>query len=100
VMIPNVTAHDIRLRVRYSGESTTAEGWIELDGERRDFRAEADVSSRGATYTIGDERFWWDEVPWLDSWFEERWLEAAADAGYALENEIDFDDRLTSEREE
>ncbi len=101
-MVPDkaITAYDIRIHVRYSGESTTAEGWVELDERRVPFRAEADVSSRGTTYTIGDEQFWWDEVPWLDSWFEERWLEAAADAGYDLDNAIDFDARLRSEGEE
>jgi hypothetical protein len=95
-----ITAYDITLRVRYSGENTDAEGWIELDGERVPFRAEADVSSRGTTYTVGDESYWWSEVPEIDEWFEERWLEAAAEAGYDLENEIDFDARLTSESEE
>jgi hypothetical protein len=70
---------------------------------RRDFArltAEAGVSDRGTTYYLDGESHWWDEVPWLDSWLEERWLEAAADAGYDLDNEIDFDAHLTSEREE
>jgi hypothetical protein len=95
-----VTGYDVRIEVRYSGESTTAEGWIELDGKRYRFQAEADVSSRGTTYTVGDKQFWWDEVPWLDSWFEDLWLDAAAHAGYSLDNSIDFDGHLTSESEE
>jgi hypothetical protein len=95
-----ITAYDLKIEVRYSGESTYAEGWIELDGERYRFQAEADVSSRGTTYTVGDRQFWWDEVPWLDAWFEERWMDAAADAGYDLDDEIDFEARLTSKREE
>ncbi len=57
-MISAVTAYDVTLRVRYSGESTTAQGWIELEGERRDFQVEASASDRGTTYTIGEERFW------------------------------------------
>jgi hypothetical protein len=94
-----ITAYDVHLQVRYSGESTTAEGWIELDGERRDFRAEASATDRGTVYTIGDKQLWWAEVPWLDSWFEELWVEAAARMGYDLDNEIYFDAHMTSEQE-
>ena len=34
---------------------------------------------------------------WLDEWFEGLWLDAAADAGYGLHNEIDFDRSMRSE---
>lgn len=34
-MVPTVTAYDVIIRVRYSGESTTAKGWIQLEGECR-----------------------------------------------------------------
>jgi hypothetical protein len=99
-MTSAVTAYDVTLRVRYSGESTTAQGWIELDGERRGFRVEASATDRGATYTIGDEHFWWSEVPWLDSWFEEVWMAAASQVGYELDDAINFDAHMTSEQEE
>lgn len=102
-MFPTINAYDVTLRVRYSGESTTAEGWIELDGERRDFWVEASSTDRGATYTIGDERLWWSEVPWLDFWFEELWVAAASRVGYEpdeLYDAIDFDAHMTSEQEE
>jgi hypothetical protein len=56
-MISSVTAYDVTLRVRYSGESTTAQGWIELEEERRDFQVQASASDRGTTYTIDDEQF-------------------------------------------
>jgi hypothetical protein len=99
-MTPAVTAYDVTLRVRYSGESTTAQGLIELDGERRGFQVEASATDRGATYTIGDEHFWWSEVPWLDSWFEEVWMAAASQVGYELDDAIDFDAHMKSEQEE
>jgi hypothetical protein len=98
-MVPTVTAYDVTLRVRYSGESTTARGWIELDGERRDFQVGTSTSDRGTTYTIDDEQFWWSEVPWLDSWFEEVWMTAASQAGYDLDGAIDFDAHMTSVQE-
>jgi hypothetical protein len=95
-----VTAYNVTIRVRYSGESTTAQGWIELDGVRRGFRVEASATDRGATYTIGDEQLWWSEVPWLDSWFEEVWMAAASQVGYEFDDAIDFDAHMTSEAEE
>jgi hypothetical protein len=97
-MAPTVTAYDVTIRVRYSGESTTAKGWIELDRERRDFWAEASATDRGATYTIGDEQFWWSEVPWLDCWFEELWMGAASQVGYKLDDAIDFDAHMSSDQ--
>jgi len=99
-MTPTVTAYDVTMRVRYSGESTTAEGWIELDGERSDFQVEASATDRGATYTIGEGQFWWSEVPWLDSWFEEVWMAAASRVGYELDDPLDFDAQMRSEQEE
>ena len=59
---PKITAYDIHIEVSYSGENTYAEGWIELDGECSDFRAEADVSNRGTTIpsersNLGGTRF-------------------------------------------
>jgi hypothetical protein len=99
-MTPAVTAYDVTIRVRYSGESTTAQGWIELDGERRGFRVEASAIDRGTSYTIGDEQFWWSEVPWLDSWIEEVWMAAASQVGYELDDAINFDAHMTSEQEE
>ena len=99
-MTSAVTAYDVTLRVRYSGESTTAQGWIELDGERRGFQVEASATDRGTTYTIGDEHFWWSEVPWLDSWFEEVWIAAASQVGYELDDAINLDAHMTSEQEE
>jgi hypothetical protein len=94
-----ITAYDIRIEVRKSGENTFAEGRVELDGERMHFRAEADVSSRGTTYTIGGEQYWFDEVPQIDEWFESLWMDAAADAGYSLDNEVDFEAHMTWEME-
>jgi len=85
-----ITAYDMQIEVRHAGENTFAEGSIELDGKRYEFRAEADVSSRGTTYTIGYQQYWFDEVPEVDEWFEAIWLDAAADAGYSLDNEVDF----------
>jgi hypothetical protein len=102
-MTPTVTAYDVTIRVRYSGESTTAEGWIELDGERHDFQVEASASDRGTTYTIGDEQVWWSEVPWLDTWFEELWMAAASQVGYEIDDSVDFvdfDAHMRSELEE
>ncbi len=92
----NITAYDVRLSVRYSGEDTAAEGWIELDGTRHAFRVEASASDRGATYILDGESHWWNEVEWLDDWFEDLWMRAAADAGYDFDNDIDFDARMTS----
>jgi hypothetical protein len=98
-MISAVTAYDVTIRVRYSGESTTAQGWIELEGERRDFQVEVSATDRGATYTVGDEQFWWSEVPWLDSWFEELWMAAASHAEYEIDDPVDFDVHASSEQE-
>jgi hypothetical protein len=98
-MAPTVTAYDVIIRVRYSGESTTAKGWIQLEGECHDFCAGASATDRGATYTIGEEQFWWSEVPWLDSWFEELWMAAASQVGYELDDPVDFDVHMSSEQE-
>ena len=97
---PNITAYDLRIEVRYSGEVTTACGWVEIDGERHELRVEADVSSRGATYYLDGKSHWWSTVEWLDRWFEDLWQEAAAGAGYDLDNEIDFDAHLMNEMED
>ena len=99
-MAPNIGAYDVKLSVRDAGEVTTAQGWVEINDKRHHLRVEADVSSRGATYFIDGEPHWWSEVEWLNSWFEDRWQDAAADAGYDLDNEIDFDAHMTNETEE
>src|SRR5215211_4191678 len=92
-----ISGYHIRIEVRNSGENTFAEGSIELDGKRYEFQAEADVSSRGTTYTIGYQQYWFDEVPEVDEWFEGLWMDAAAEAGYSLDNEVDFDVHMTNE---
>ncbi len=94
-----ITAYDLHIEVRYSGESTYAEGWIELDGERHHLVVAASSTDRGATYVLDGETYWWSEVEWLDAWFEDLWIQAAADAGYDLDNEIDFDAHITSVNE-
>ena len=99
-MAPNITAYDITIQVRDAGEKTSAQGWVEIDGARHDFRAEASATDRGATYFLDGEPHWWSEVEWLDSWFEDRWQEAAANAGYDLDNEVDFDAHMTSKEEQ
>ena len=97
--VPNITAYEITIQVRNAGERTTACGWVEIDGERHKLRVEADVTSRGATYFLDGEPHWWSEVEWLDSWFEDLWQEAAANAGYDLDNEVDFDAHMTSKED-
>lgn len=97
---PTITAYDLRIEVRDAGERTTAEGWVEIDGKRHNLRVEASATDRGATYYLGGEPRWWSEVEWLDWWFEDLWQEAAAGAGYDLDNEIDFDAHLTNEMED
>ena len=66
-------------------------------GERHDLVVASSSSDRGATYILDGETHWWSEIRWLDEWFEEVWMDAAADAGYGMENEIDFDRRMSSE---
>ncbi len=98
-MAPNITGYDITLQVRDAGERTTASGWVEIDGERHHLRVEASATDRGATYYLDGEPRWWSEVEWLDRWFEGLWQEAAEEAGYDLDNEIDFDARMRSKEE-
>ena len=95
-MAPNLTACDITIQVRDAGEKTTACGWVEIDGKRHNLRVEASATDRGATYFLDGEPRWWNEVPEIDEWFEDLWQEAAADAGYDLDNEVDFDARMRS----
>ncbi len=92
-MVPAVTAYDVQLEVRNAGESTYAEGWVVFGGERHHLVVAASSSVRGATYILDGETHWWSEIRWLDEWYEELWMDAAADAGYSLVNEIDFDGR-------
>ena len=96
-----ITGYDVRIEVRNLGENTYAEGTIELDGEPTRFRAEADVSSRGTTYFLNGEPYWWSEIEWLDCWFEELWQDTASDHwNEELGEPEDFMERVTSEREE
>ena len=77
-MTADITAYDITIRVRDAGEKTFAEGTVRLDGEWVPFRAEAGATDRATLYTLGERRFWWNEAPEIDEWFEDRWQEAAA----------------------
>lgn len=92
-----ITAYDLHIEVRHAGESTYAEGWVVFSDERHHLVVAASSSDRGATYILDGETHWWSEIRWLDEWFEELWMDAAADAGYGLNNEIDFDAHMRSE---
>jgi hypothetical protein len=59
-----------------------------------------DLDHDGKHYVIvllDGEMHWWSEIRWLDEWFEGLWMDAAAEAGYRLDNEIDFDAHMRSE---
>ena len=100
-MDPNITGYNITIQVRDAGERTTAYGWIEIDGKRHDFRAEASATNRGATYYLDGEPHWWNEVQWLDEWFEDLWQEAAAKHWHVEIGEPeDFTEHMTNEMEE
>jgi hypothetical protein len=92
-----ITAYDLHIEVRHAGESTYAEGWVEFDGERHHLVVASSSSDRGTTYILDGETHWWSEIRWLDEWFEGLWMDAAAEAGYRLDNEIDFDRSMRSE---
>jgi hypothetical protein len=93
-----ITAYDLHIEVRYAGESTYAEGWVVFGGERHHLVVAASSSDRGATYVLDGETHWWSEIRWLDQWFEGLWMDAAAEARYSLDNEIDFDAHMRSEK--
>jgi hypothetical protein len=92
-----ITAYDVQIEVRHAGESTYAEGWVIFGGERHHLVVAASSSDRGTTYILDGETHWWSEIRWLDEWFEGLWMDAAAGAGYGLDNEIDFDVHRRSE---
>jgi hypothetical protein len=92
-----ITAYDVQIEVRHAGESTYAEGWVVFGGERHHLVVAASSSDRGTTYILDGETHWWSKIRWLDEWFEELWMDAAAEAGYRLDNEIDFDAHMRSE---
>jgi len=92
-----ITAYDIQIEIRHAGESTYAEGWVVFGGERYHLVVAASSSDRGTTYILDGESLWWSEIQWLDEWFEELWIDAAADAGYGFDNESDFDAHMRSE---
>ena len=92
-----ITAYDLHIEVRHAGESTYAEGWVVFGGERHHLVVASSSSDRGTTYILDGESHWWSEIRWLDEWFEELWMEAAANAEYSLDNEIDFDAHMRSE---
>jgi hypothetical protein len=94
---PRITAYDVQIEVRHAGESTYAEGWVVFGGERHHLIAAASSSERGATYILDGETHWWSEIRWLDEWFEELWMEAAAGAEYSHDTEIDFEAHMRSE---
>jgi hypothetical protein len=87
-----ITAYDLHIEVRHAGESTYAEGWVVFEGEQHHLVVASSSSDRGTTYILDGETHWWSEIRWLDEWFEELWMDAAADA-----DEIDFDARVRSE---
>jgi hypothetical protein len=87
-----ITAYDLHMEVRHAGESTYAEGWVAFGGERHHLVVASSSSDRGATYILDGETHWWSEIKWLDEWFEELWMDAAAGA-----DEIDFDAHMRSE---
>ena len=91
------TAYDLHIEVRHAGESTYAEGWVVFGGEQHHLVVAASSSDRGTTYILDGETHWWSEIRWLDEWFEELWIDAAAGAGYGLDNEIDFHVRMRTE---
>jgi hypothetical protein len=92
-----VTVYDLHIEVRHAGESTYAEGWVVFDGERHHLVVAASSSDRGTTYILDGETHWWSEIRWLDEWFEELWMDAAANAGYGLDNEFDFEAHMRNE---
>jgi hypothetical protein len=92
-----ITAYDLYIEARHAGESTYAEGWVVFGGERHHVVVAASSSDRGATYILDGESHWWSEIRWLDEWFEGLWMDAAAEAGYSLDNEIDFEAHMRSE---
>jgi hypothetical protein len=57
----------------------------------------ASSSDRGTTYILDGETHWWSKIRWLDEWFEELWMDAAAEAGYGIDHEIEFDAHMRSE---
>jgi hypothetical protein len=92
-----ITAYDVHIEVRNAGESTYAEGWVVFRGERHHLVVAASPSDRGTTYILDGETHWWSEIRWLDEWFDELWMDAAAEARYSLVNEIDFDAHMRNE---
>jgi hypothetical protein len=94
-----ITAYDVHIEVRHAGESTYAEGWVVFGGERHDLVVASSSSDRGATYILDGETRWWSDIRWLDEWFEGLWMDAATEAGYSLDNEIDFDAQLFGDEE-
>jgi hypothetical protein len=92
-----ITAYDVQIEVRHAGESSYAEGWVVFGGERHHLVVAASSTDRGTTYILDSETHWWSEIRWLDEWFEGLWMDAAAKAGYSLDNEIDFDAHMRSE---
>jgi hypothetical protein len=91
-----VTAYDLHIEIRHAGESTYAEGWVVFGGERHYLVVASSSSDRGTTYILDGESYWWSEIRWLDEWFEDLWMEAAAGAGYGPDIETDFDGRMRS----
>jgi hypothetical protein len=92
-----ITAYDLHIEVRHSGESTYAEGWVVFGGEQHHLVVASSSSDRGTTYILDSETHLWSEIRWLDEWFEGLWMDAAAEAGYGLDNEIDFEAHMRSE---
>ena len=66
------------------------------------FQAEGSASDRATLYTLGERRFWWNEVEWLDRWFEEEiWMEAAAKHwNEEIGEPEDFVEHMTTKEEE
>jgi hypothetical protein len=92
-----ITAYDLHIEVRHAGESAYAEGWVAFGGERHHLVVASSSSDRGTTYILDGETHWWSQIRWLDEWFEGLWMDAAAEAGYGLDNEIDFHVHMRSE---
>jgi hypothetical protein len=92
-----ITAYDVYIEVRHAGESTYAEGSVVFGGERHHLVVASSSSDRGTTYILDGESHWWSEIRWLDQWFEGLWMDAAAEAGYSLDNEIAFAAQMRSE---
>ena len=87
-----IAAYDLHIEFRHAGESTYAEGPVVFGGERHHIVVASSTSDRGTTYILDGETHWWSEIRWLDEWFEDLWMDAAAKA-----DKIDFDALMKSE---